>query len=51
EGNYETLAGFLLERWQRIPDEGESLDFNSYRFVVEKSHHKAVLQVKIMRLD
>ncbi|MBF0125557.1 MAG: HlyC/CorC family transporter [Magnetococcales bacterium] len=51
EGNYETLAGFLLERWQRIPDEGESIDVGKYRFVVEKAHRKAVLQVRIERLD
>ena len=34
EGNYQTLAGFVLERLGRIPEEGESLYYKGLRFEV-----------------
>jgi putative hemolysin len=35
EGEYDTLSGFLYERFGRIPGVGESVEWQGFRFVVE----------------
>lgn len=47
DGNYETLAGFLLERFQDIPASGASLSFQKYSFTIEKANRKAIELVRI----
>jgi putative hemolysin len=45
---YETLAGFLLSRLQKMPTGGEAFDYDGRRFVVEKmeGHRIAVVRVE-----
>ncbi len=44
---FETLAGFLLSRLQKLPSAGESLDYKSRRFIVEKMEGHRIATVRI----
>jgi putative hemolysin len=45
---YETLAGFLLSRLQKMPAGGEAFDYEGRRFIVEKmeGHRIAVVRIE-----
>ncbi|MCJ7830010.1 MAG: hemolysin family protein [Desulfobacterales bacterium] len=47
EGDYETLAGFLLEIAKDIPAEGRTLRFRNTTFTIERATDKAILEVRI----
>ncbi len=49
-GDYETLAGFLLQRLGRLPAPGDSLVFNNVRFVVLAMQGPKIKQVEITKL-
>jgi putative hemolysin len=44
---YETLAGFLLSRLQKMPAGGEAFDYEGRRFVVEKMDSHRIATVRI----
>ena len=44
---YETLAGFMLSRLQKIPQGGEAFDYEGRRFVVEKMDGHRIATVRI----
>ncbi len=44
---YETLAGFVLSRLQKIPQGGEAFDYEGRRFVVEKMDGHRIASVRI----
>jgi len=44
---FETLAGFILSRLQKMPEGGEVVDFEGRRFVVEKMDGHRVASVRI----
>src|SRR5712664_1958086 len=44
---FETLAGFILSRLQKMPEGGEALDYEGRRFVVEKMDGHRVASVRI----
>ncbi len=47
EGAYETLAGFLLARFARIPDVSDELTFDGYRFEVVELDRLRIAQVLV----
>lgn len=47
EGDYETLAGFLLDRFGHIPAVGERYIWGAYVFTVTKATDRAILEVDI----
>ena len=47
EGDYETLGGFLLERFGHIPQPGEVLHFDKMIFTVLNSDERSIGRVKI----
>ena len=49
EGQYETLAGFLLARLGRIPQVGDGLTVEPFRLSVTKASDRAILEVLIER--
>jgi putative hemolysin len=49
DGEYETIAGFIINRLERFPDEGDSVDYNSLRLVVSKSRGPRVEKVTVIR--
>src|SRR5258707_6652911 len=44
---FETLAGFVLSRLQRIPKEADTFEYEGRRFVVEKMEGNRIATVKI----
>ena len=50
EGNYQTLAGFVLERLGRIPEEGDHLSYQDLRFEVTEMRRVKIERVRIQRI-
>jgi CBS domain containing-hemolysin-like protein len=50
EAEFETLAGFLLYRLGKIPQPGESVEYEGLRFTVEEMDFNRIAEVRIDRL-
>jgi putative hemolysin len=54
EGDYETLGGFLLQQFGRIPSTGDELYFDtpsgSYKFVIRKASDRSIESVVIEKI-
>ena len=50
EGDFDTVAGFLLDRLGTIPAEREAFDLEGYRFTVLKASANRIEAVRIMKL-
>jgi len=51
DAGFETLAGFVLARLQRIPKVGEGFDHEGHRFVVEEMEGHRIAKVRIEKLQ
>jgi putative hemolysin len=49
DGDYETIAGFLLARMGRVPRNGERLVQDAFELTVHKANERAILEVRIRR--
>ncbi|BAZ45299.1 hypothetical protein NIES4102_23190 [Chondrocystis sp. NIES-4102] len=47
--NYNTLGGFLLEQWQKIPHQGEKLEYENLGFTVTSADSNRLYQILIHR--
>jgi CBS domain containing-hemolysin-like protein len=50
DGEYETLAGFLLFRLGKIPSAGESVEFQGRRYTVLEMERNRIARVKIEKM-
>ena len=50
EGDYETVAGFVLSQLSHIPEPGEQFTFNGLRIAVTKMEGRKVEEVTVTRL-
>jgi len=50
EGDYETVAGFVIHRLEHIPKIGESFEFNKFTYKVVRSTDRAVVEVEVKRI-
>ncbi|MCX7987556.1 MAG: gliding motility-associated protein GldE, partial [Bacteroidales bacterium] len=46
-GNYETLAGFILELTGEIPPKGSKINFKTLTFEIENADKKRIRQIKV----
>jgi magnesium and cobalt exporter, CNNM family len=51
DAGFETLAGFVLARLQKIPAVGESFEYEGHRFTVESVEGHRVVTVKIEKVE
>jgi CBS domain containing-hemolysin-like protein len=51
EAGFETLAGFMLARLQKIPKTGESFDYDGHRFTVEEMEGHRIAKVRIEKMQ
>lgn len=51
DAGFETLAGFVLARLQRIPILGESFEYEGRRYTVEELEGHRIAKVRIEKLD
>ena len=49
EGDYVTLAGYLLERFERIPKEGERAFLEGWTLIVEAASERRIESVRLTR--
>ena len=47
KNDYETLAGFLLEKFQRIPKIGEIFRYENFTFLIKKANPRSILEVMV----
>jgi putative hemolysin len=47
DAGFETLAGFVLARLQRIPKAGDSFDYENHRYTVEEMEGNRILRVRV----
>ncbi len=51
DSGFETLAGFILARVQRIPRQGESFEYEGHRYTVQEIEGHRISKVKIEKLE
>jgi putative hemolysin len=51
EGEYDTLAGFLISQFGYIPQIGEKLEYKSLRFMIEEADERRVSSVLISPVE
>jgi len=51
EGDYETIAGLILDHLERIPHQGQVITINPYRIQVLQATPKKIIKVKIHKLN
>jgi putative hemolysin len=51
EAGFETLAGFVLSHLQRIPQVGDTFDYENHRFTIAEMEGRRVAKVKIEGLQ
>jgi len=49
EGDYESLAGFILNLTGYVPEEKEKVEFGNYAFIIEKIDRNRIVKVKLLR--
>ena len=49
-GDFETLAGFVIEKFGDIPDEGYSIEMENLRIVLKKKTHSHIEQFLVERI-
>ncbi|MGK7897440.1 MAG: transporter associated domain-containing protein, partial [Xenococcus sp. (in: cyanobacteria)] len=49
--DYHTLSGFLLEQWQKIPTQGETISYDNLDFTIVFAEENKLEQVKIKKRD
>jgi putative hemolysin len=51
DAGFETLAGFIMARLQRIPSLGESFEYDGHRYTVEEMEGHRIAKVKIDKVE
>ncbi len=51
EGDYQTLAGFILDRLGRIPEVGDVLEYGDLRFTIKVMERVRIEEVELRRLN
>jgi putative hemolysin len=47
EGEYTTIAGFVLDRLGRIPEAGESIEVDDWRIFIVEATERAIVQLRL----
>ena len=51
EGDYQTLAGFILDRLGRIPELGEVMEYGNLRITIKVIERVRIEEVELRRLN
>jgi len=51
EGDYETIAGLILDKLERIPHQGQFIPVPPYRLQVLQATDKKIIKVKILKIN
>ncbi len=47
EGDYETLAGYIVNKYENIPQSGETIDIDQFSFLITEVSHTRIEKVKM----
>jgi len=47
--DYETLAGFLLDKFQRIPKIGEIIRYENFTFLIKRANARSIVEVMVYK--
>ena len=50
DGDYDTLAGFLIESVGAVPQTGDFVAYNNYQFTIVRAEETKVIEVKIEKI-
>jgi len=48
EGDYETIAGYLIENMQKIPKQGENFETDDFKILILEANEKRIKRVRIL---
>jgi CBS domain containing-hemolysin-like protein len=48
DGEYETIAGYLIHYFERIPERGEKITIGKFQYIVHRASDRAVQEVEII---
>lgn len=48
EGDYETIAGYLIENMQKIPKQGEIFETGDFRILILEANEKSIKRIRIL---
>ena len=51
EGDYQTLAGFILDRVGRIPEVGDVMEYGDLRITIKAMERVKIEEVELRRLN
>lgn len=51
DAGFETLAGFVLSRLQKIPKVGEGFEYDGHRYIVEELEGHRIAKIKVEKLE
>jgi putative hemolysin len=51
EGDYQTLAGFILDRLGSIPEVGDVMEFDDFRITIKSMERVKIEEVELRRLN
>ncbi len=46
---FDTLAGFMMEYLDKVPEEGEEVEYDGNKFIIEKMDEKKISKVRIIK--
>jgi CBS domain containing-hemolysin-like protein len=49
--NSDTLGGFIYELVGKVPSQGEAVDYQNLRFVIDRVHRQRIMRVRIQRTE
>ena len=49
EGDYETVAGYILAHLDRIPTKGETIELDGFTFIVVEGSHRGFQKIEVYR--
>lgn len=51
DGDYSSLGGLMVDQFDSLPEKGDSLDIEGFRFIVMDVDDKRILMVNVKRLE
>ncbi|MGB9664691.1 MAG: transporter associated domain-containing protein, partial [Ignavibacteria bacterium] len=50
EDDYDTLGGFLLEKFEDLPEVNNSIDYKDFKFIIKEASEKKIEKVLIKKI-
>ena len=48
--DYDTLAGFIMDKLNKIPSRSNEFNYNNYKFIVEKMEKRRIIDIRIKQI-